>query len=134
MAQNGVTVLKDAYAEIAPDLLILGREDLSESGKRSDISALQNPAPEKYLIVADHQPNSFKDNLSAGADLQLSGHTHAGQLFPLGTLYPLIGYCYGDYTEGEAVMNVSAGACGWRMPLRTEAGCHYEVVSLLPAE
>lgn len=134
MAQNGVILLQDAYAGIAPDLLLLGREDLSEGAARADISALQNPAPEKYLIVADHQPNAFKENLSAGADLQLSGHTHAGQLFPLGTLYPLIGYCYGDYTEGSAVMNVSAGACGWRMPLRTQAGCHFEVISLLPAE
>ena len=35
---------------------------------------------------------------------------------------------------GGAVMNVSTGACGWRMPLRTQAGCHYEVISLLPAE
>ena len=134
LAQNGVILLQDGFAEIAPDLLLLGREDLSEGEARADISALQNPAPEKYLIVADHQPNAFKENLSAGADLQLSGHTHAGQLFPLGTLYPLIGYCYGDYTEGSAVMNVSAGACGWRMPLRTQAGCHYEVISLLPEE
>ena len=134
MTQNGVIVLRDGFAEIAPDLLLLGREDISEGEGRADIASLSNPAPEKYLIVADHQPNAFKDNLSVGADLQLSGHTHAGQLFPLGTLYPLIGYCYGDYTEGGAVMNVSAGACGWRMPLRTQAGCHYEVISLLPAE
>ena len=134
MAANGVKVLRDEYAEIAPDLLLLGREDLSEGDGRAAVASLPNPAPEKYLIVADHQPNAFKDNLTAGADLQLSGHTHAGQLFPLGVLYPLIGYCSGDYTEAGAVMNVSAGACGWRMPLRTEAGCHYEVVSLLPAE
>ena len=91
-----------------------------------------NPAPEKYLIVADHQPSEFKKNLAAGTDLQLSGHTHAGQLFPLGPLYRLIGYCHGDYTEGEAVMNVSAGACGWRVPFRTQARCNYEVIRLTP--
>ena len=134
MTENGVSVLRDAFAEIAPDLLLLGREDLSEGENRADVQSLQNPAPEKYLIVADHQPAAFKENLSVGTDLQLSGHTHAGQLFPLGVFYRLIGYAYGDYTEGGAVMNVSAGACGWRMPLRTEAGCHYEVISLLPAE
>ena len=133
MTQNGVTVLRDSYAEIAPDLLVLGREDISEGEGRTNIASLANPSPEKYLIVADHQPAAFNENLSVGADLQLSGHTHAGQLFPLGVLYPLIGYCSGDYTEGSAVMNVSAGACGWRMPLRTQAGCHYEVVQLKPA-
>ena len=134
MTANGVTVLKDGFAEIAPDLLLLGREDITEGEGRAKIEALTNPSPEKYLIVADHQPAQFRENLAVGADLQLSGHTHAGQLFPLGLLYAAIGYCYGDYTEGDAVMNVSAGACGWRMPFRTQAGCHYEVITLRPAQ
>ena len=132
MTANGVIILKDEYAELAPDLLLLGREDITEGDGRADIAALTNPAPEKYLIVADHQPVQFKQNLACGADLQLSGHTHAGQLFPLGVLYNLIGYNYGDYTEADAVMNVSAGACGWRVPLRTQAHCHYEVITLRP--
>ena len=132
ITDSGATVLKDAFAEIAPDLMLLGREDLSEGEKRLPIDSLKNPNPEAYLIVADHQPAAFKDNLSVGTDLQLSGHTHAGQLFPLRAFYTLIGYCYGDYTEQNAVLNVSAGACGWRMPFRTDAGCHYEVIILSP--
>lgn len=134
MTANGVIILKDTYVELAPDLMLLGREDISEGDGRKEIAALPNPAPEKYLIVADHQPVQFPENLAAGTDLQLSGHTHAGQLFPLGALYDLIGYGYGDYTEGNAVMNVSAGACGWRVPLRTERHCHYEVIRLVPAD
>ena len=134
MAENGVTVLQDTFEEIAPDLLILGREDLSEGENRADVGTLHNPAPEKYLIVADHQPTAFKDNMAVGTDLQLSGHTHAGQLFPLRALYSLIGYCSGDYTEKNAVMHVSAGACGWRMPFRTDAHCNYDVITLLPAQ
>ena len=132
--ENGVTVLKDEFAEIAPDLLLLGREDVSEKDKRTDVSQLVNPSPDSYLIVADHQPADFKENVSIGADLQLSGHTHAGQLFPLGALYPLIGYCSGDYAQGDAVMNVSAGACGWRLPFRTQSHCNYEVVTLQPKQ
>lgn len=133
MENNGIIVLKDEYAELAPDLLLLGREDISEGGARAAAETLTNPAPEKYLIVADHQPFEFKENLVTGTDLQLSGHTHAGQLFPLRALYSVIGYAYGDFTEGDAVMNVSAGACGWRVPLRTEKHCYYEVITLEPA-
>ncbi len=134
MEANGVTVLKDEYAVIAPDLVLLGREDVSEGEKRAQAASLVsgNPSPQSYLIVADHQPTQFKENAAAGADLQLSGHTHAGQLFPLGLLYRVIGYCYGDYTQDGAVMNVSAGAAGWRFPLRTQAGCHFEVIRLTP--
>lgn len=133
MEANGIVILKDAYAAIAPDLVLLGREDISEGEGRAEIGTLKNPNPEAYLIVADHQPVQFKENLEAGTDLQLSGHTHAGQLFPLRALYTLIGYCYGDYYEGDAVLHVSSGACGWRMPLRTDAKCHYDVITLLPA-
>ena len=132
LSENGITVLRDAVAEIAPDLLLWGREDASE-GEGELPAGLADSAQGKYMIVADHQPVRFKENAAAGADLQLSGHTHAGQLFPLRALYSVIGYCYGDYAEGDAVMNVSAGACGWRMPFRTDSGCHYEVVTLQPA-
>ena len=134
MIENGIVILKDGFAEISDDLLLLGREDITEGDGRADVSELTNPNPDAYLVVADHQPVEFKENLPIGTDLQLSGHTHAGQLFPLKWLYALIGgYVYGDYTEGDAVMNVSAGACGWRVPLRTDAHCNYEIIELKPA-
>lgn len=129
---NGITILCDEYAEISPDLLLLGREDAA-TDKRKDISELVNPSPEKYLIVADHQPVKAKDNLKAGTDLQLSGHTHAGQLFPNGLFVSLVSYSKGDYDIGDsAVMNVSPGACGWRVPFRTESKCCYEVITVKP--
>lgn len=133
MKNCGINVLKDEFVRLSPDLVLLGREDISEAEARADASALKNPWPEAYLVVVDHQPGEAKQNLVTGMDLQLSGHTHAGQLFPLRAFYNLIGYCYGDYKVEGATLNVSAGACGWRMPIRTEAHCHYEVITLQPA-
>lgn len=135
MTANGVIILKDKFVQISDDLQLLGREDISEGEGRADPITLANPNPASYLIVADHQPVEFvKKNYMFGTDLQVSGHTHAGQLFPLKWLYALIGgYVYGDYTHEEAIMNVSAGACGWRMPLRTDAHCNFEVITLNPA-
>lgn len=133
MQDCGITVLADAYADLADDLLLLGREDAAVPEKRADISALANPAPEKYLIVADHQPTKAKDNLAAGTDLQLSGHTHGGQLFPNGLFLSPFSYTRGDYDLGEGrTLLVSPGACGWRVPFRTESHCRYEVVTLKP--
>ena len=66
--------------------------------------------------------------------MQLSGHTHAAQFFPLRLLYPLFTPTYGEYAyDGGAMLYVSAGASGWRFPFRTEAHCRFEVVDLLPA-
>ncbi|MCR5208570.1 MAG: metallophosphoesterase [Eubacterium sp.] len=130
LKENGITVLKDEYVSLSDDLLLLGREDISEGEARKDIKELSNPSPEKFLIIADHQPVGFKENSVAGCDLQLSGHTHAGQLFPLGLLYKVIGYSYGEFAYRESKMLVSSGACGWRVPFRTSAGCNYEVITL----
>ena len=131
--EYGITALSDEFAVISEDLVLLGREDISEGNARKSMDELENPAKDAYLLVADHQPAEFKKNAGAGADLQLSGHTHAGQLFPLKLFYKLIGYVYGDYEYEGAVMNVSSGACGWRMPIRTDSGCHFEVVTMMPA-
>lgn len=133
MKSNGINVLTDDYAVLADDLLLLGREDAAVPERRQEIGSLPNPAPEKYLIVADHQPTRAKDNLAAGTDLQLSGHTHAGQLFPNGLFFSLFSYTKGDYDLGGGrTLLVSPGASGWRVPFRTEAHCTYEVITLQP--
>ena len=132
---NGITVVADEFVSLAPDLLLLGREDAAVPEKRMDISSLYNPAPEKFLITADHQPIKAKENLEAGTDLQLSGHTHAGQLFPNGFFFSFASYTKGEYKLADGkYMCVSSGASGWRFPFRTEAHCNYEVVTLKPAE
>ena len=131
LKQNGIVVLRDEYAGLAPDLMLLGREDLADPSKRQPV---EKPDTEQFFLVADHQPTSIQEHLALGADLQLSGHTHAGQFFPLRLLYPLFTPTYGEYEYGGAMLIVSAGAGGWRFPFRTEAHCSFEVVDLLPAE
>ncbi len=132
LAACGITALIDEYAAVNDELVILGREDDSVS-TRKDIKDLPaNPNESAYLVVADHQPVKADENLETGMDLQLSGHTHAGQLFPLGLLYRVIGASCGEYKTGNALLYVSPGACGWRMPIRTQSQCRYEVITLMP--
>ena len=133
MQNNGIILLMDEFVTLAPDVLVLGRNDISAGADRADAASLVNPNPDAYLILADHQPTDFiKQRETISMDLQLSGHTHAGQLFPLNLLYEVIGYVYGEYVERDTAMIVSAGACGWREPLRTAAHCNYEVINLCP--
>ena len=129
----GITILQDEFAQLAPDLMLLGREDLSEKEKRADIKDLKAPSPDPYLIIVDHQPFAFDENTAVGADLQLCGHTHAGQLFPLGELCMPFAYCRGEHEYNGVKLYVSYGAAGWRVPLRTDACCHFEVITLKPA-
>lgn len=128
--RSGIRVLRDEYVPLAPDLLLLGREDLADPSQRK---AVEKPDTDSFFLVADHQPVSIREHLALGADLQLSGHTHAAQFFPLKILYPLFTPTYGEYEYADgAKLYVSAGASGWRLPFRTEEHCHFDVVDLVP--
>lgn len=136
---NGIIILEDESVQIAPDLLLIGRED----GGREDIDeenvvhhrkkALAElvPATESYIVTVEHQPYALAEAAAAGVDLLLSGHTHAAQLFPLQAVYNLAGIpAYGEFTEGDSVLYVSAGLSGWCYPFRTEEHSAYNMVHL----
>ncbi len=82
----GITVLTDEFVLVSDDLVLLGREDISRGDERKDWSDLVNPYEGLTLIVADHQPYDLEQLRSEVSALQISGHTHAGQLWPLRTL------------------------------------------------
>lgn len=132
LLENNIVIVKDEFVALSSDLTLLGREDASFKD-RKPIDELANPYPNTYVLVVDHQPTKFKDNCTIGIDLQLSGHTHAGQLFPLGIMYEVIADSFGEHKYGESIMYISSGACGWREPLRTDHGCHFEIITLKPA-
>ena len=64
---------------------------------------------------------SFALNKEIGADLQLSGHSHAGQLFPFGFLTKLIykGYDYGFHRLSRFAIYTTSGVGTWGPPMRT---------------
>lgn len=86
-----------------------------------------------YNIVLDHQPQGTKENIKNNVDLQLSGHTHNGQMFPLSYSYhlqPDFAGNYGKETYKHYTKIISSGLVGWGGPIRTEGICEYEVVNI----
>ncbi len=128
---NDIIIVKDEFVNLASDLTLLGRFD-DEVKDRKNIDELINPYNDTFLICVDHQPFKFKDNCKAGVDLQLSGHTHAGQLFPLRMIYDIKVYAYGKYKYKNSILNVSSGASGWAIPFRTGEGSEFEIIKLKP--
>lgn len=128
----GIILLTDDYVQVASDLVLLGREDVSAGDARKDWSELVNPYT-GALIVADHQPfdqNQLRIEKSA---LQLSGHTHAAQLWPLGFFYNLVNLpTYGEYDYPGTRLYVTPGVSGWAPLLRTEAHSGWELITLHP--
>jgi predicted MPP superfamily phosphohydrolase len=70
-------------------------------------------------VLLAHQPTNFDVAAAAGVDLQISGHTHGGQIFPMtamvGLAYP---YSRGLYQEHGSNIFVGRGCGFWGPPAR----------------
>lgn len=130
---SGITILYNEWVQAEDDLVFLGMEDPSRPEKRIRVSDLKPRPDNAFVICLEHTPYQNDDITEMKADLQLSGHTHAGQLFPLRWIYTLLGLnVYGDYTIGDTQLYVTSGITGWYIPIRNEADCSYEVITLQP--
>ena len=77
----------------------------------------------KPSILLFHAPRNINLAKKVGIDLQLSGHTHDGQMFPynLFTKWAHGGYSYGFFRKGDFTLIVSAGVGSWGPPMRTSS-------------
>lgn len=132
---NGITVLRDEAVPIGGELILIGREDESRPEGRKALNAIAGADDRsRFRLIADHQPYDTEELGDFGAELQLSGHSHAGQLFPNRWLMHLEGYnVYGQDNIGQTVLLVSSGEGVWHTPFRTEAHSEIMIVELLPA-
>lgn len=132
LTSNGIIILKDQFQQISNDLVIYGRLDRSYKDTRKSYNSINNPKPNACTIVFDHQGiPQFTDDLDHNADFQISGHTHAGQIWPLDLFYRIINYnSVGFYQHNNTTIYISSGFAGWKIPYRTSSQCRYEVFTL----
>jgi predicted MPP superfamily phosphohydrolase len=79
------------------------------------------------VILLDHQPSELVSTGNTAVDLQFSGHTHRGQLFPNNLITAkLFAQDWGYYKQNSFQAIVSCGYGTWGPPLRI--GSHSEIV------
>ncbi len=127
---NNISILQDDHTIINNEIVLIGREDKSKKRKSMD-NLLDGVDKTKYLLVLDHQPVEIEENSNKGIDLELSGHTHARQIWPIGLAFTIMGtYNYGLYTVNNLNLIVTSGFAGWGYPIRTEKHCEYVIINL----
>lgn len=85
--QCGITLLEDQSVLVGDSFYLAGRRDAekpndSDNTRLSPQQLLAGLDRTKPVIVLDHEPRQLAALAAAGADLDLCGHTHAGQMFP----------------------------------------------------
>lgn len=131
----GIHILEDETCEINNEILLIGRADRGHgSGMRKSVFQLVEGADAaKEWILIDHQPTEYADVMESGCGMILSGHTHAGQVWPLGLLAEVFRtneMTYGCRKEGNLTEVVSSGIAGWGYPVRTQKHSEYVVIHL----
>jgi predicted MPP superfamily phosphohydrolase len=96
------------------------------------IASLKEDDEQKPVVLLYHSPNDIEAAKKNGVALQLSGHTHRGQLFPFGLITRLIfhGYDYGLKQEGDFNLYTSSGVGTWGPAMRTSQAPEIVVIEL----
>ncbi|MCF7628122.1 MAG: metallophosphoesterase [Holdemanella porci] len=128
----GIHVLNDEQTLLNDEISIIGRKDYSLHQRR-DIKSFETNT-DTYNIVIDHQPKNLEDCSQSNIDLHLSGHTHAGQIFPLYYIYELLNI--NELNYGQKYINLmsainTSGVSGWGFPIRTEHHSEFVIVNIL---
>ena len=132
----GIQILADETAQVAEDFTVIGRDDRSfpKNGRRENIGELMDGVDRAdFLLLLDHQPCELEEADRQGADLLLSGHTHAGQIWPTGLISEGTGIVemnYGCRRLGHLQVIVTSGIGGWGYPIRTSHHCEYVMIDV----
>lgn len=137
ITDSGIKILTDEVAEF-DNYIVVGRDDYSSTTEvysRMPIYQLtEDVNKSKYIISLDHQPRDLSDVAYAGVDLHFSGHTHGGQVWPVGWISDVLGVfemTYGEKQIDNTHIVVSSGIASWGYSLRTQGKSEYVVVDIV---
>lgn len=132
LADSAIQVLNDEVKLVDNSFYIIGRRDHGKAGdgtrNRQSIEQLMVGVDRnKPVILIDHQPKELDEIAAAGVDIDLSGHTHGGQIFPMNLTNSLIwenGYGVLKKENMHSIVTSGIGVYGPAMRVFT----HSEVV------
>ncbi len=130
--RQGIKVLQDQVYKVDDSFYLIGRKD--SYGNLVKLDNLTGKVKEELpIILLDHRPSFKEVEKNDMIDLQLSGHTHSGQFFPMQIFNPLAkrfskSYIYGYHRVGNLQHIVSSGIGNWGIPVRL--GSRREVLNI----
>ena len=140
LSRMGIQVLRNRLVRIGDagasfDLVGVddwGARNMRPRGGYNLERAIAGRDPDRASVLLAHEPANFETAAERGMGLQLSGHTHGGQLFPVTALVSLRWLRYrGLYSYRSGQLYVSRGVGFWGPPLRVGSPPEIVKVTLL---
>ena len=128
MKKSNIKVLKDDCVMIKDSIYIYGRVDYTNNAdvikrkKACDITKKMDK--NKTIIVIDHQPKELNQLSDSGVDIDLSGHTHDGQIFPFNIICRVFyknGYGLKKFGNMYSIVTSGIGLYGPNIRVLTKA-------------
>jgi predicted MPP superfamily phosphohydrolase len=128
-----IEVIRDSAILIGDSFYIIGRDDTSkfrfEGVHRKTLANIIKDLDDYPKILLDHTPLNLSEAVANKIDIQLSGHTHHGQLFPANLITSVIYEISRGYKrKSDTHFYVTTGAGTWGPPVRI--GSKSEVVNI----
>jgi hypothetical protein len=141
LGRLGIRVLRNEHLPIggAEGFDLAGVDDWSSkrfgNGHGPDLErALAGRDPSRELVLLAHQPKQIHDAAARGVGLQISGHTHGGQIFPWNLFVRLDQpYVSGLDRHLDTMIYVSRGTGFWGPPMRVGAPSEIAILELVRA-
>jgi len=128
---SGIKVLCDNLVVFDSSFTLAGRYDSHFSQRKSVIDLLSSASESLPLILVDHRPTEIDEVSATRTYIQLSGHTHNGQLFPINLItrrvYQL---SWGHMKKGNTHFFVTSGIRLWGPPVRTTGKSEIMVIDV----
>ncbi|MDR0229529.1 MAG: metallophosphoesterase [Flavobacteriaceae bacterium] len=132
LKEAGVHVMQDEVIYLEEEnITLVGRDDKTNS-RRKGLKALTGEVdPTSLTILLDHQPYALNEAASCGVDLQLSGHTHRGQIWPVSYITDyLFEQSHGYLKKEQTHYYVSSGIGIWGGRYRIGTKSEYAVITI----
>ena len=135
LSQTKIQLLSDSVTLTPEGVYIIGRDDASNKDRQS-LQMLTDKLDHRYpTILLNHQPYHLEEAEQAGIDLQISGHTHRGQVFPFNLVVDFMyEQAHGYHRRGNTQYYVSSGIGIWGGKYRIGTQSEYAVISLRAQE
>jgi len=118
--RSGIILLCDTIVRIDSSFYLAGRYDQHFVHRKTISEILGSDTPDLPVILMDHRPTQLQEVSQTAVDVQFSGHTHNGQLFPLNyILSRMYEMSWGYRRIRNTHFFVTSGLRLWGPPVKT---------------